>query len=197
MARRRSISDQDLLSAARAEFAVRGAEASTRAIAKRAGVSEAVLFQRFKTKAGLFFAALAPRPPDVARIFAAAGREPKPERVLVAAAAGILDYFRSLFEVTLPLMSHPDFQPGALAVGNGHTPDQILHAALARHLRYPGAAKRMSAADADAAAMLIVAALHSLALYERIGLHRPSDAGAAIRQMIAVLWRGLAPRPGR
>lgn len=197
MGRRRSISDDDLLAAARAEFAVRGADASTRAIAKRAGVSEAVLFQRFKTKAGLFFAALAPRRPDVARIFAAAGRESGPERVLAAAAAGILDYFRTLFEVTLPLMSHPDFQPAALAVGNGRTPDHILHEALARHLRSPGAAKRMSAADADAAALLIIAALHSLALYERIGLHRPTDAAAAIRNMISIFWRGLAPRPAR
>lgn len=194
MARRRSISDETLLSAARAEFALRGADASTRAIAKRAGVSEAVLFQRFKTKAGLFFAAMAPRPPDLDRIFAAAARAGRPERALAAIAAGILDYFRSMFEVTLPLMSHPDFQPSVLAVGNGHSPERVLHEALARHFRSAGAARRMRPADADAAAMFLIAALHSLALYERIGLHEPRDAGTAIRRMISVLWRGLAPR---
>ena len=193
MARLRSISDETLLGAARVEFARRGAEASTRAIAKRAGVSEAVLFQRFKTKAGLFFAALAPRPPDLARIFAAAGSEAGPRRVLTAIASGILDYFRSLFEVALPLMSHPDFDPARLAVGNGRTPDRVLHEALARHLRSGGAGRRMKSAEANAAAMLIIAALHSLAFYERTGLHGRGDAGHAIRRMIAVLWRGLAP----
>jgi AcrR family transcriptional regulator len=192
MGRRRSISDETLLGAARAEFALRGAEASTRAIAKRAGVSEAVLFQRFKTKAGLFFAALAPRPPDLARIFGAAGRETSPERVLAAIAAGILDYFRSLFEVALPLMSHPDFDPAVLAVGNGRTPDRVLHEALARHLRASGTRQGVSPSEADAAAMLIVAALHSFAFYERTGLHGRGDAGLAIRRMISVLWRGLA-----
>lgn len=197
MARRRSIADETLLSAARAEFAVRGADASTRAIAKRAGVSEAVLFQRFKTKAGLFFAAMAPRPPDLARVFAAAGREPGAERALAAVAAGILDYFRSMFEVTLPLMSHPDFQPSALAVGNGHSPERVLHDALVRHLRAARAAGRMQAPDPDAAAMLLIAAVHSLALYERIGLHAPRDGAAAIRRMVAILWRGLGPRRSR
>jgi AcrR family transcriptional regulator len=197
MARRRSISDETLLVAARAEFAVRGADASTRAIAKRAGVSEAVLFQRFKTKAGLFFAAMAPRPPDVERIFASAEREENPERVLVAIAGGVFDYFRSMLEVALPLMSHPDFEPTALAVGNGRTPDRVLHESLARYLRTKGAGKPMSAREASAAAMVIVAALHSLAFYERIGLHEPRDAALAIRRMVSVLWRGLAPRSGR
>ncbi len=197
MARRRSISDETLLSAARAEFAVRGADASTRAIAKRAGVSEAVLFQRFKTKAGIFFAAMAPRAPDVERIFAAAEREGSPERALVAIAGGVFGYFRSMLEVALPLMSHPDFEPSALAVGNGRTPDRVLHEALAHHFRTKGAGKPMRAGEANAAAMVIVAALHSLAFYERIGLHEPRDANLAIRQMVSVLWHGLAPRPGR
>lgn len=193
MARRRTISDEDLLAAARVEFAASGANASTRAIAARAGVSEAVLFQRFKTKAGLFFAALAPRPPDLERIFPAIARRP-PRQALAGVAGRILGYFRSLFAVTLPLMSHPDFRPAALAVGNGNSPEHVLHAALAGYLGRVVEPRRLGRAEADAAALVIVATLHSLALYERIGLHAPRDAAAAIRGMIAVLWRGLAPR---
>lgn len=59
MARPKTIADADLLEAARAVFVQKGMGASTRAIARRAGVSEGVLFQRYATKQELFFAAMA------------------------------------------------------------------------------------------------------------------------------------------
>jgi AcrR family transcriptional regulator len=66
--RRKTISDDDILAAARAVFAKHGHAASTRIIAKEAGLSQATLFQRFGHKERLFLAAIYPDPLDVDEI---------------------------------------------------------------------------------------------------------------------------------
>jgi AcrR family transcriptional regulator len=53
MARPVTISDQQILEAARALFTEKGPRATTAEIAERAGVSEGILFKRFGSKAGL------------------------------------------------------------------------------------------------------------------------------------------------
>jgi AcrR family transcriptional regulator len=49
MGRKKTISDDELLDVARRAFVDEGFAASTREIARRAGVSEGVIFQRFQT----------------------------------------------------------------------------------------------------------------------------------------------------
>lgn len=56
--RPRSIDDEQLLAVAREVFLERGIRATTLEVAVRAGVSEGALFHRFKTKEGLFRAAM-------------------------------------------------------------------------------------------------------------------------------------------
>ena len=58
MARPRKYDDASILEAAAAVFLENGARASTACIAERAGVSEGILFKRFKTKEALFEAAM-------------------------------------------------------------------------------------------------------------------------------------------
>src|SRR4051812_37493303 len=58
MSRPVSIKDETIIEAARAVFLERGFAATTAEIAERAGVSEGTLFNRFKTKAELFHAAM-------------------------------------------------------------------------------------------------------------------------------------------
>src|SRR5690348_9276608 len=53
-----SISDDAILEAAKAVFAEEGVGATTAKIAERAGISESVLFHRYKTKEALFTAVL-------------------------------------------------------------------------------------------------------------------------------------------
>jgi AcrR family transcriptional regulator len=53
MARPVTISDEQILDAARAVFTEKGPRATTAEIAERAGVSEGILFKRFGSKAGL------------------------------------------------------------------------------------------------------------------------------------------------
>jgi AcrR family transcriptional regulator len=61
MARRPSIRDEDILEAAREIFLAKGIRATTAEVAERARVSEGILFHRFKSKEGLFRAALNPQ----------------------------------------------------------------------------------------------------------------------------------------
>src|SRR4051812_6998486 len=65
MGRHKTISDQEVLRVARDVFRAQGHTATTRAIAEAAGISEAVLYQRFGSKDELFFAAMRPSGPDV------------------------------------------------------------------------------------------------------------------------------------
>jgi AcrR family transcriptional regulator len=60
MARPITISDDQILDAARAMFTEKGPLATTAEIAERAGVSEGILFKRFGNKAGLHKAAMTP-----------------------------------------------------------------------------------------------------------------------------------------
>src|SRR3974390_693884 len=65
MGRYKTISDEDVIRIARDVFREHGHTATTRQIAEAAGISEAVLYQRFGSKDDLFFAAMHPRGPDV------------------------------------------------------------------------------------------------------------------------------------
>jgi len=58
MARPRTISDDQILEAAREAFIEEGLNVATSEIAKRAGVAEGTIFSRFPTKEDLFFAAM-------------------------------------------------------------------------------------------------------------------------------------------
>src|SRR5690348_9710630 len=105
MGRKKAVSDEDLLAAARAVFVAEGFGASTKEIARRAGVSEGVLYQRFRTKDELFFAAMIPPPADVTRIFAQGG--PKGRQLVEELAQSMLEFSRHALPVMLPLMMHP------------------------------------------------------------------------------------------
>ena len=68
MGRQKTITDEEVLRVARALFREQGHTATTREIAHVAGVSEAVLYQRFGSKDQLFFAAMHPRGPDLEQL---------------------------------------------------------------------------------------------------------------------------------
>src|SRR5262245_55774446 len=65
MGRKKTITDDEVLRIARNIFRQQGHTATTRDIAQAAGISEAILYQRFGSKDHLFFAAMHPRGPDL------------------------------------------------------------------------------------------------------------------------------------
>src|SRR5262245_49808259 len=68
MGRQKTITADEVLRIARNLFRKQGHTVTTREIAHAAGISEAVLYQRFASKDELFFAAMHPRGPDLEQL---------------------------------------------------------------------------------------------------------------------------------
>jgi AcrR family transcriptional regulator len=197
MGRNKQISDEAVLKAARDSFVEAGFGASTREIARRAGISEAVLYQRHKTKLDLFFAAMIP-PPIELEDERGARRNRSATAELEALAIQIMKYFREAMPVLMQLVMHPSFNLADLADRETRLPlhglAQTVGACLERH-RAAGAITADSR-RIQAAALTLLATLHSLALFERMGVHGGSFPDKAIKNIVGLIADGLAAEKG-
>jgi len=193
MARTKTISDEELLAVAREVFVRDGFGASTRDIAKQAGVAEGVLFQRYQTKRELFFAAMVLPAPDPM-----AGRDasttPAFER-LVELAQGMTDYFRETVPVLLPLMAHPGFAFEEFALRHPQSPLDVLRRRLVGFFAEERRAGRIGAVEPGAAALMVFSMALTVAFFERMGAHHGQFPPELLRSGLETLWNGLAPVP--
>src|SRR5436309_1560573 len=107
MGRQKTISDDDVLGVARTVFRERGHTATTREIAHAAGISEAILYQRF-------FASMRPRGPDIELLL---GSEEPPEtaKTYLRKVVGRLgEHFAEVIPMALQVMMHPSFDRASL-----------------------------------------------------------------------------------
>jgi AcrR family transcriptional regulator len=193
MGRPKTIETADLLRVARTVFLAEGAYGSTKEIAKRAKISEAALFKRFPTKAALFAAAMAPPEPDIDAIFAKARVEKDPRRALQVLARSVLAHYRTAMPRMLHLITHPAVGIGAFHDRLGHSAPVPLDLAIANFLRELNAKGSIRVPNVQPAAALLVAALHSVVLFELMGVHGGAVPDAAVNAMIDVVWSGLKP----
>ncbi len=192
MGRTKSVSDDHLLAAARRAFVKEGFAASTRAIARDAGVSEAVIFQRFLTKEELFFAAMIPPPADVNRLMhhpRAKGRA-----LLEKITLSMIDYFRETLPVLLPLMSYPAFRFEEFAQRHPDSPMLLLRRQLVEFVMREQKAGRLGPVDPGAAALVIWSTAHSIPFFERLGAHGGKFEPRLISAMVSAMWDGFDPR---
>lgn len=198
MGRNKQVSDEAVLSAAKAVFVEQGFGASTREVARRAGISEAVLYQRYKTKLELFFAAMIPPPFDLARDPDSRADGSAAEDLGVVAVS-IMRYFREAMPVLLQLVTHPSFKLADLADRDSRLPvhglGEAIAACLERH-RQRGSITSDSA-RVQAATLTLVSTLHSLALFERMGFHGGSFPEAVVHNIVGLIVCGLTPEKGR
>ena len=197
MGRHKQVSDETVLQAAREVFSENGFGASTREIARQAGVSEAVLYQRHKTKLDLFFAAMIPPPLDLGDP-RRPGRKRRFQPELEALALRILAYFRDAMPVLVQLVTHPGFNLDELADGESRMPlhrlaDAVM-ACIEGH-RDPGGITA-DAQRVQAAALTLLASLHSLALFERIGVHGGAFPDRAVKNIVSLIVAGLTATGG-
>ncbi len=187
------ISREALLKAARAVFVRDGLQASIRDVAALAGISEAAIFKRFTSKTDLIVAAMAPPAPDVARILAPLdGSDLRPG--LADVMENILDYFREALPIVLPIIAQPDVGLKGFVEQIGESWPAALTAGLAARLAKGSNDKQLGAVQPFAAAGLIVATAHSIALFEIMGLHGGATPPAVLDAMVDALWKGLQPR---
>jgi AcrR family transcriptional regulator len=194
MGRRKRVGDDALLAVAREVFVEKGIAASTRDIARRAGISEAVIYQRHPTKAHLFFAAMVPPALNVEALLSAPAHDRSVVEQLEGIALGMMTYFREVVPILLRLVTHPEFDVEQFAQQHPDSPFGRMHLGLMQYLESQRARGRIVAEHVGPAALTLFAALHSLAVLERLGVHGGTFDDAVIRAMVRSLWTGLAPR---
>jgi AcrR family transcriptional regulator len=194
MGRRKLVEDDELLAVARKAFVEKGLAASTREIARRAGISESVIYQRHPTKAHLFFAAMIPPPLTVENLFSAPANDLSVVEQLERIALGMMRYFREVAPILLQLVTHPEFHPEMFAQRHPDSPFGRMQLGLIQYLESQRECGRIVAENVGSTALTLFAALHSLAFLERLGVHGGKFNDAVIHAMVRSLWTGLAPR---
>jgi AcrR family transcriptional regulator len=192
MGRQKTVSDEEVLARAREVFVERGFAGSTREIARRAGISEGVLFQRHATKADLFFAAMALPAVDLQALFDA--RFDSARDQLASITAAMTDYFRDSMPVLLPLLSPPVFQFEEFSRRHPDSPLSALRRGLVAFFAREREARRIGPVNPGAAALLVFALAQSVAFFERMGAHDGRMPDEVLARSIEALWQGLAPK---
>jgi AcrR family transcriptional regulator len=200
MPRQKTITDAEILAVARTLFLQVGAKASTRTLAKLAGISEAVIFQRFGTKENLFFAAMVPPTAQLETIFAVQIGAEQVTTNLQSICVQIVAYFREVMPIFLSSIAHPAFDLPTFL--QRHTlPAMQISDRLCAYLNAEADLGRIRPGSAETMAAILISHLHHLALSETIGSHQSIDlvGGAyrndnrAIADAIALLCRGVIP----
>jgi AcrR family transcriptional regulator len=191
MPRPKTISDDDLLAVAREAFRTRGHSASTRDVAAAAGISEAILYKRFGTKDELFRRAMMPASADVEGLLGAyPPRSAKAD--LVRIFDRLVQFFGEHMATVLNVAAHPDLHGHHLRAFGHRLPFADIERALAARITRMQRDGLARAGNAAAAARVLVRAAHSEAfLAEMFGARTPS------KDLVEVVWNGLAPRPLR
>jgi len=192
MGRHKTISDDQVLGIARGLFRARGHGATTRQIADAAGISEAVLYQRFGRKDDLFFAAMRPKGPDVEALLGP--REPLEDApaYLRAVILRIGKHFAEAIPLALRVMTHPSFDSGSLARAQPNTA-AVMREGLAERLTVLARRKQIATGSVAATARILVSLAHDWALAGALSPGGPPRRSAELTRMVDLLWEGLRP----
>jgi AcrR family transcriptional regulator len=191
MGRQKTISDEEVLRIARAIFREQGHTATTREIAHAAGISEAILYQRFGSKNELFFEAMRPLGPDIEPLL---GPKEPPEdalRYLHTVVVRLGEHFADVLPMALRVMMHPSFDPASLVRSPPGGPAE-LRKGLAERLSALARRGELAMPSAAVTARLLLSLAHDWALRR---VHGASPRGAReLKDMVDVVWQGLRPR---
>lgn len=192
LGRKKTISDQKLLNVARDVFVEKGIAASTREISKRANISEAVIYQRYATKADLFFAAMTPPALDLEELLESGADDDVQER-LERIASGMLTYFRKLLPVLLPLVTHPSFDYEDFIKQHPDSPMTLLREGLMEYLTHQAEAGKVCPENVASSGLTLVATMHGLAMFEKMGVHGGHFEEEMVKRIVQSIWQGLKP----
>ena len=191
MGRQKTISDDEVLRIARNIFRQEGHTATTREIAQAAGISEAILYQRFGSKNELFFAAMHPRGPDLEQLL---GPKDPAEDALIyvrTVVVRLAEHFAEVIPLALRVMMHPSFDPASLAHAQPGGPAVLLEG-LAERLASLARREELAMPSAAVAARLFVSLAHDWALHRMHGTSS-RDVGE-LKEMVDLVWEGLRAR---
>jgi AcrR family transcriptional regulator len=188
MGRRKTVSDQEVIRVAREVFRARGHTATTRAIAEAAGISEAVLYQRFGSKDDLFFAAMHPQGPDLDALLGPPDPPGDAHAYLRAVVVRLGKYFAEVIPLAVRMMTHPSFDPAALTRTQPRAA-VVIHDGLAERLASLARRKQIRSSATAVAARLLVSLAHDWALGGVLAAATPRER--ELREMVDLVWEGL------
>ena len=199
MPRPRTIKDEEILRAARDVFLEHGIRATTAQVARRAGIAEGSIFNRFKTKAELFQAAMRPdieEPPFLRDLDARVGTGDL-RAALVELGLAVVDFLKGVFPLMLMSWSNPGPSglPALLDMPNP-LPIRVL-AKITAYFQAEMKAGRLARRDPEVAARMFLGSLANYVLFQVLLRARVDLAPAAyVRSVVHILIDGLAPREG-
>ncbi len=193
MGRHKTISDDDVLQVARGIFREKGHTATTREIADAAGISEAILYQRFGSKDELFFAAMHPTKPDIDALFGPKDPPDDAHAYLRAVALRAGQHFAGVIPLALHVMTHPSFDPASLPRMQTGGP-ALLHEALTERLASLVRRKRMASPSEAATARVLISLAHDWALGNVFRHESSARRVRELEEMVDVVWQGLRAR---
>ncbi len=191
MGRKKTLSDDELLNVARKVFVEVGFAASTKEIARLAGVSESLVFQRFATKEDLFFAAMIPPAANLSDLF----HHPqlKGSQLIEQVVLALTEYFRLTLPLVIPLMSHPAFRFEEFAARNPESSLSTLRKELVGFVIREQVKGTIGKVDPGAAALQLWAVAHSVAFLEHLGAYGGRFQESFLRGAVDCMWHGLEP----
>ena len=200
MSRPRTISDEEILDAARELFLERGPSVSTAEIARAAGISEGTIFKRFPTKDALFLAAmgLEARLQQTTLLQDACGKGDMKEN-LRCIAREMLSFYRQLIPRVIALHAHPKLAPHQHSMLKGpDSPHRQAHLALAEHLRLEMEDGRLAQGDPELMARVLSASLWNFVFFETVkaSVYNPMEGDEYVDKLVDLLWSGMAPEEG-
>ncbi len=195
MARTPSITDDEILEAAREVFFESGLSATTAEIAQRAGISEGTIFRRFPTKHELFMAAMgvSPTPAWVALAEAFQDADQDDLRAnLTELAYEMLDFFEDLIPKVSMLMANGPARAQMFSQMREPAPVRGLKA-LANYFHAEQKRGRLRRCDPEIAARMFLGTLQNFAFFELCGLNEymPMPRQTFVRGVVDNLLRGL------
>ena len=198
MARPSTITDQQILEAARGVFLEKGIRATTAEVAERAGIAEGSIFNRFKTKHDLFCAAMLPvDEPEWVQSLPSRVGEGDVRETLDALGLEIIDFFRTLLPLMMMAWSNPapSGLPSALSMPN--PPPVRGLKKLAGFFEAEMRAGRLRRTDAEIVARMFIGSLIHYVFLELLLKAQdelPLPGPTYVRGLVQTLWRGLNPR---
>ena len=197
MPRPKTVSDEEVLAAARRSFERHGHSVSTRVIAKEAGLSQAALFQRFGGKREMFLRAMMPPPPDVDALLC------RPEgcsarAYVLTVLERLVEHFRSLMPSFMLLMTSPNFDLSLVSGAHEHLLAHRLEQELAARLREMEQGGELASHPPEAMAATVIGLAHTLgmhsSLHQQEGTSLPSLGEESLDAILDVIWSGMGHR---
>ena len=197
MARPRTITDEEILKAARELFLERGPTVPTAEIARHIGISEGSIFKRFSTKHALFLAAMGLDSPgswseELDRLVG----QGELQENLVQLSVRLLGVFREILPRIMLLWScrGHDHAAHVKALHSEDSPPRKALRALTGYLGAEMQLGRLRQGDPELTARIFLGSIWNLVFMETVAqVECPEDPAAHARRLVDTLWHGLAP----